>query len=262
VKVAPVLISIAIGLLLGICLTLERSLETDMETLKSGQEELQRDFAEVKGLLTQGRGENNPIAQALPSNPQVVPSNVRIKLDNALSRGDAKAPITLVEFTDFQCPFCRAFFMQTAPQLVTDYVKTGQVRYVVKDFPLESIHPNALKAAEAVHCADVRGKGWEMRARLFQNQDHLGPESLIAYAKAIGLSEAAFAKCLNSGQFTEVVRENISEGQAAGVNGTPTLFLGVVDPNTNIVTTQRSIVGAQPIAVFQKSLGEMLSAAK
>jgi protein-disulfide isomerase len=262
--------AIVIGTLLGICMTVERSLQTEMEVIRSGQQEIQKDLVEVKTLLNQRRGDSNLVAQAIPTPQQALPpapqpglpSGSKISLDNALGEGDENIKVALVEFTDFQCPFCKALFAQTMPQLVTDYVRTGKLRYIVKDIPLESMHSNAVKAAEAVHCANVQGKGWDMRARLFQNQDQLAPEALIAHARALGLNEAAFAPCLNNGEYSATVRKSMAEGQATGVTGTPTLFLGVVDPETKTVTTIRSIVGAQPISVFQTAIADVLSAKK
>jgi protein-disulfide isomerase len=101
-----------------------------------------------------------------------------------------------------------------------------------------------------------------MHARLFENQDKLAPEALIGHAEVLGLDKATFEHCLDSGQFREVVRKSVAEGQAAGVNGTPSLFLGKVDPNTQTMTTVRSIVGAQPIAAFRTAIDEQLLAKK
>jgi len=231
----------------------DQLLQKEIETLKAGQGAIQKDIAEIKALLIRSLGDSG--ARALPQSS-------KISLENALSQGQKNAPVTLVEFTDFQCPYCKVLFEQTIPQILSIYVNSGKIRYLVKDFPLESIHANALKASEAVHCADAQGKGWDMHTRLFENQNKLGTVALIEHAEALGLDKDKFEYCLDSGQFSEAVRKSIAEGKAAGVNGTPSIFLGTVDPITQTMITERSIVGAQPIAVFRTAIDEQLLATK
>ncbi len=160
-KIAVRLATLAVIALLAPKITMaeEQSLQREIEALKTGREAIQRDVAaEIKALLLRSRGESGARAQQ--------PSSAKISLVNALSQGDKNAPVTLVEFTDFQCPYCKSLFNQTVPQILSEYVNTGKLRYVVKDFPLEALHANAMKASEATHCADAQGKGWEMHAPL------------------------------------------------------------------------------------------------
>src|SRR5207247_10400930 len=133
------------------------------------------------------------------------------------------AKVAVIEYSDFQCPFCGRYAKETFPQITSDYVDTGKVRYVFHDLPLD-FHKYAFKAAEAAHCAGDQGKFWEMHGLLFQNQAALAPEQLPAHAKGLGLNESAFSQCLESGKFAAQIRQDIAQAGTAGITGTPTFF--------------------------------------
>jgi protein-disulfide isomerase len=166
---------------------------------------------------------------------QVVVSNATAEAWDAsggmAALGDVDAPVTIVEFSDFQCSYCRRHVLQTLPQIVETYVEAGKVRYIFKDFPLES-HPNAPKAAEAARCAGAQGSFWAMHDRLFQDLKEWAPqggeqliETFVGYAGALGLDEMAFGRCMESSQYGQQVRQNQWEGQQAGVGGTPSFLI-------------------------------------
>ena len=125
------------------------------------------------------------------------------------------------------------------------------------DFPLESIHKFAFKAAEASHCAGEQGKYWEMHDRLYANQKTLEPST--DHAKALGLDVPKFEACLNSGKYAEAVRKNAAEGQKAGVTGTPAFFLAYTDPTSSKVKTVTRLVGAQPFSAFKAQIDKLLA---
>jgi len=145
--------------------------------------------------------------------------------------------------------------------LEKDYISTGKVKYVARDFPLESIHPLAFKAAEAAHCAGAQGKFWEMHGRLFTHQQALRPEDLEQHAQALGLDAAQFHQCLERGQYAAAIREDMAEGQKAGITGTPVFFLGLTEPNGGTLKTVRRLIGAQPYASFQEAIESLLAQA-
>jgi protein-disulfide isomerase len=141
--------------------------------------------------------------------------------------GSPDAPVTIEEFSDFQCPYCRQHALEILPQIKEAYIETGLVRYVVKDFPLPS-HPNATAAAEAARCAGGQGAYWAMHGLLFDLQKQwssLGSEQVIdtfmGYAQDLALDRVAFRQCLDSGEFGALVRLDVWEGGQAGVRGTP-----------------------------------------
>jgi protein-disulfide isomerase len=146
------------------------------------------------------------------------------------------------------------------PKLDDEYIKTGKLRYVVRDLPLESIHPQAFKAAEATHCAAEQGKYWELHDRLFANQQQLDRAGLGAHARALGLDGAAFDRCLDGGKYAERVRKDVNEAQRLGIGGTPTFLVGVMDGGQ--LKGVRMIRGAQPYPSIKATIDELLSAAK
>src|SRR5262249_17984609 len=128
-------------------------------------------------------------------------NRVHTSVTDAPALGQADAPVTLVEFSDYQCPYCRMFFSDTFPTLRREYIDTGKVRYVFRDYPLAQMHPQARKAAEAAHCAGEQGKYWEMHDLLFQNQQALALPQLSEYARNLGLDGASFDACLQSEKY-------------------------------------------------------------
>jgi protein-disulfide isomerase len=161
--------------------------------------------------------------------------------------GNASAPVTIVEFSDFQCPFCR----QASPTLKRVLQTYGdKVRIVWKDFPLTQIHPEAFKAAEAGHCANEQGRFWEYHDRLFASQDALQPAALKGYAIDLKLDAVAFATCLDSSKYAERVRDGVAEGTRLGVDSTPTIYIN-----------GRVLAGAYPYETFVSIIDEELQRA-
>lgn len=136
--------------------------------------------------------------------------------------GPVTAPITLVEFSDFECPWCARAWPATQ-RLMTQY--PGKVRLVYRHFPKEEVHPNAFKAAEASECAAEQGKFWEMHDLLLKNQARLDVEALPKYAQHIGLDSEGFSSCLASGRMSAAVQQDLSTGIDLGISGTPTFFV-------------------------------------
>jgi protein-disulfide isomerase len=134
------------------------------------------------------------------------------------------------------------------------------VRYVVRDLPLEAIHKEAFKAAEATHCARDQGKYWEMHGRLFANQRQLGKDDLPRHARAIGLDVTTFERCLASGTHAATVNKGLAEAQQLGVTGTPTFLIGVTVANGEMKATK--LVGAQPYSAFKALIDRLLAAQK
>ena len=170
--------------------------------------------------------------------PQVVRPTV--DYSKAISKGSATAKVILVEYTDQQCPFCNRHQVQTEPSIVKDYVDTGKVRYVRKQFPLDSLHANARKAGEAVYCAQDQGKGFDFSDKIFVQQDKLAISDLKAVAKVMGLDSTKFDSCLDKGDKAAQVDADFNEGADNGVSGTPTSFVIKADG------TAEKLVGALP----------------
>lgn len=166
------------------------------------------------------------MTQDIPVSPSPTGSEERVEVsvDDDPSMGDADAPVTIVEFGDFQCPYCGRFTLDALKKVEEAYVDTGKVRLVFRDFPL-SFHPEAQKAAEAAECADDQGKFWEYHDELFANQNKLSTAFYSATATKLDLDVAAFTECLNSDKYADEVKADIADGVAAGVRGTPSIFI-------------------------------------
>ena len=166
--------------------------------------------------------------------------------------GSENAPVTIIEFSDYECPFCSRFYTETEIQIRNDYVDTGKVKLVYKDFPLSSLHPSAQKAAEAARCAGDQGKYWEMHDILFEKQQEwasLGVSKTAEYAATLGLDGGQFSSCLSTGKYTSAVQKDFNEGSSLGVSGTPTFFVNGLE-----------VVGAQPYAIFKQIIDQELAA--
>jgi protein-disulfide isomerase len=173
-----------------------------------------------------------------------VGSRAAVGLGSGFVRGPDDAPVTIVEFSDFDCPFCKNV-VATVKEVLGKYPK--QVRWVFRDFPLAALHPGAPQAHEAARCAAEQGKFWEYHDVLFQ-QSAKGPERLKQYAKDLSLDAPTFAQCLDSGKHKAAVSRDLEEGTRLGVTGTPTFFVN-----------GRLLVGAQPLTAFQKIIESELT---
>lgn len=181
-----------------------------------------------------------------PEEPEIIKE---ASIDDDMIRGNVNAPVTIVEFSDFECPFCGQFHKETLPLLLEKYISTGKVRVVLRDFPL-SFHLNAQTAAMAAECVKDQGKNevyWAYTDMLFQNQNMLDLEKLKEYAKTFALNQTEFSSCLEEGKFEAEIDHDIAEGKSYGVNGTPTFFI-----------KNKMINGAQPYEVFEKAIEEAL----
>ena len=188
------------------------------------------------------------ISVSLPEETEQ-PSQVKLSVDDDPQKGPSDAKVTIIEFSDFQCPYCKRA-EPTLNQIFDEY--GNNVRLVYRDFPL-SFHQYAQKAAEASQCAFEQGKYWEYHDILYENQETLDVASLKQYAKDLGLDSAKFDSCLDSGKYESEVEKDFQDGQAAGVSATPAFF--ILDRDGNVV---ENIVGAQPFSVFKEAIDPLL----
>ena len=223
----------------------EQSMRQDIEELKQDHAKILKELEAIKQLVAQNRGSK----KATPFKPQDV------SLKGIQFLGDNEAPVTLVEFTDYHCPFCRRHAKNTMPQILKNYVDTGKVRYGIREFPLESIHPQAFKLAQAGICGGQQGKYWTMHDLFLEKK----VTDIDATAQAAGLNMEEFAACMADKATEQQVREDIKTATRLGVRGTPSFILGKTDSgNPDMLRALKFIRGAQPYSGFQAEIDGLL----
>ena len=170
---------------------------------------------------------------------------IEVSVQGAPSKGGAKAPVTIVEFSDFHCPFCQRV-VSTLAQLESRYGE--KIKLVFRDFPIEGLHPGATKAHEAGRCANEQGKFWPYHDKLFAGPPSSSPEVFKGLAKEVGLDIIMFETCLGSGKYQAAINEDMAEGTRVGVSGTPAFFIN-----------GRLISGAQPLEAFARVIDDELA---
>lgn len=188
--------------------------------------------------------------------PSLPPAKVTVDNGHLAVLGDKNAKVTLVQFSDFQCPFCRRFFEETLPQIKKDYIDTGKVQLAFRHYPLD-FHPAAYPSALASECANEQGKFWELHDTLFEEQAKQGAgtiqytiDDVKTWATTISMDQTQFANCIDSNKYDAQVKEDLADAQQVGVSGTPATYV-----NGMLVS------GAQPYSVFKTIIDQELQKA-
>ena len=232
-------------------------LHNRMARLETGQAEILAQLKNADPRPAAARAAQAAPAQVAPAQPTV--PDTPISIATAAVRGRADAKLTMVEFSDFECPFCGRYSRDTFGQIAREYIDTGKIQYAFRHYPIESLHPHAFKAAEAAECAREQGKFWPMHDRLFAHQEALTDADLLGHATAVGLKTADFQRCV-SGPAAERIRQDQKDGNGTGMSGTPMFYVGNVQPDGR-VRVRRVITGAAPYAQFKSALDELLASA-
>lgn len=161
--------------------------------------------------------------------------------------GNESAKVTLIEYSDFQCPFCKRLYDTAEKQIVDEYVETGKVRFIYRQYPLTQAHELSQKAAEASECASDQDKFWEYHDLLFENSPSLSPPQLKKYAQQLNLNMTSFDACLDSGSMTERVQNDIVLGNKVGVSSTPSSYIN-----------GKPVIGSQPFSTFKNIIDNEL----
>jgi protein-disulfide isomerase len=251
------MLSLAVSILLFSSSVWSASTKEEVVALREQVEAMQKDLAEIKEMLKEGAR-----APAAPSGQPAFKEQT-VSIGDSPVMGDENAPVTLIEYSDYQCPFCARHYREVMPVLKEQYIDTGKLRFIMRENPIESIHRHAASAAMAGLCAQDQGKYWEMHDLMFSNQQTLDPESLKGFAKELGLDAAQFDDCLDSKKNFGRVNEDIASGTALGVRGTPGFFLGLTDPaDPNKADMKVFIRGAKPASEFQRAIDDLLATAE
>jgi protein-disulfide isomerase len=204
------------------------------------------ELRQIRQLLEKQAENKAPAAPA--------PAITKLHLEGAPMLGRKDAPVTLVEFTDYQCPFCQRFHMQVYNLLKKDYIDTGKVRFFSRDLPLDALHPNATRAAQAARCAGDQGQFWTMRDIMASHPDKLDMDSLVEDASTLKIDGTAFRTCVEKGKYKEAVQGDVLEAMKVGADGTPAFVLGKSTPDG---VDGEMIVGAQPYSLFEEKFKQL-----
>jgi protein-disulfide isomerase len=210
-------------------------------------EEILQELRQIRQLLEKGARPGSPAAVLEAG------GKVRMRLENETWLGKPDAPLTLVEFTDYQCGFCQQFHLETFPALRKKYIDSGQVRFVSRDLPLD-FHSSAARAAEAARCAGDQGQFWTMRDRLVANPGRLSPADVTGYARDLKLNLEAFQSCLSSGKYRQAVENDVALAASINIQGTPAFILGKSTPEgvEGVI-----LMGALPLEAFEAKLADL-----
>lgn len=235
-----------------ICIVLSAWVLLELKSVKSDLTARNQEISSAIEGLKKSAASRPATRPTLPT-----PQNVKVSIDDDPIKGDPKAPVTIVEFSDFQCPFCKRFYDNVLPSLEKEYISTGKVRLVFRDYPLQ-FHKNALPAAIAANCAGEQGKYWEVHNFLFENPNKLDTASIINSAAELNLNREEFEKCLHDKTKETEINKDFQEGQLYGVRGTPSFFIGRTDDDKKEMTGVY-VRGAQPFQVFKTEIDKLLA---
>jgi len=241
---AAVLLSLIIS---GWGLYERTSMKIEIANLNNKVERMSTDLRAIKTPALPGQA---------PAPPPVIVKVVSI--DDDPMKGDPKAPVTIIEFSDYECPFCKRSNDGAIKQINEEYISKGKVRLVFRDYPLP-FHKKATPAAVAANCAGEQGKYWEVHDFLFENpKTNLDIPTILDSAGDLGLNKAKFQTCINDKSKEKEITKDIEDGQKYGVRGTPSYFIGKTTDGDEITGT--FIRGAQPYSVFKELIDEQLKA--
>jgi protein-disulfide isomerase len=228
------------------------SLLREIQTLTAGQAAMQRDLQTIKSLLD---------VLTHPTQPDPLVNKI-VQLTDEPARGIAEAKVTVVEVSDYHCPFCRRYATEILPKIVTEYIDTGRVRYVFMDFPIITLHPDSVKSHQAAACAGRQGHYWQMHDLLFMSAPLRDVAHLISASATVEMDIQKFTACLNEndeGAGTSAIRERIAQMRQIGITGTPVLLIGQTQADGSSIRILASVIGAQPYAVFKTAIDAVLN---
>jgi protein-disulfide isomerase len=210
-------------------------------------DEILNELRQIRQLLQQQNAKGAPAPAPEPPPPQ----RATVKVDGVPMLGVKTAPITIVEFTDYQCPFCQRFHLTTFNEIKKNYIDTGKVRFFSRDMPLD-FHPNAMRAAQAARCAQEQGKYWQLRDVMGANPNNLDLESILKFASVdVKMDAAALKTCIESEKYKAAVQTDTVEAMKIGAQGTPTFIVGKSTPDG---VDGEVMMGALPYPMFDEKL--------
>ena len=228
------------------------SLQKQIDELKEGQVRLLSELAEIKQLLLE-----KPARVDYPAR-SAAPGAISINVQGEPFRGDRRARVAIMEYSDFDCSFCAKYAQEVYPQIEKEYIQPGRIKYFFRDLPGPG-ETNALLKARAARCAGDQGKFWEMHDRLFATQTDPAGQDLAAQARWLGLDAEKFSACLTTDRYLENIRLSIAGAKRIGIHGTPAFLIGPVSEDGGFMNTTNVLVGGESIAPLKAALDALLA---
>lgn len=231
-----------------------RSLQAQIEDLRRGQEQIQKELAELKALLMERSAKAEAPAAKMP------PPMVSLNVHGEPFRGSAAARVAILEYSDFDCTYCARYAKEIYPLIDHAYVQSGKVKYFFRDLPSPE-HPNALFKARVARCAGEQDHYWEAHDRLFQDQKPFDGPGLTRFTKEVGLDEPAFQACISSDRHLEAIQRSAGLASNMRINGTPAFLIGVLSDDGSVIRASKIFLGAESFEAFRSVLDELLKPA-
>jgi protein-disulfide isomerase len=216
-----------------------------------------QELREIRRLLEENLQRGRTAVPQAPSRVEKL-EGVSVGIHGNRFKGSESARVTIVEFSDYQCPFCARHAKETLPRLEQEFIKTGLVKYVYRNFPLDELHPTARAIAIGAECAGDQQKYWDMHDFLFANQTDLGAERIESHAELLGLEMESFRSCVIGEAAQHGIQRDVEEAKNLGLNGTPSFFFGLTEENENNIEARYLFRGALPFSEFKTVIERLL----
>jgi len=225
--------------------------EEQIQALREGQAQMIRELAEIKAMLKSGAA-GGPAVKAQPQ------AHVVANVTGEPFRGDAKARVAIMEYSDFDCPYCGSYARELYPKLDSAYVRTGKIKYFFRDLPLEE-HPQAAFKANLARMAGEQGKFWEAHDWLFAHQAPMDAKGEDVFAKELGLDRAKLGTAAEDGKYNPVIQASMNAARHMQITGTPAFLIGTLSPDGRVFTAEKVFMGAQSFEAFREVLDALLA---
>jgi protein-disulfide isomerase len=224
------------------------------------------DFVKLKDEVARLNAQQQQILDSLDELKRMIkgPGQAALKPPETMSvagelfKGQPGATLAIIEYADFECPFCRRFEREVYPQIRDNYINSGKVKYFHRDMPLPS-HEGAMPAARAAHCASEQGKFWEMHDSLLGDAASLGAADIDERAGRLALNVSELDECISSDRFADIIQRGVAEATQMQISGTPTFIIGTLDTQGMLMSVKKTVVGAYPFATFKAALDPLLA---
>jgi protein-disulfide isomerase len=242
------------GLALAAQSAAQPTLQQQVDALREGQRRLESELAEIKALLRERGGRSEVPIAGKP------PSDLTVNVYGEPFKGQSKARVAIMEYSDFDCSFCAKYATEIYPKIEAAYVKSGQVKYFFRDLPMQE-HPTAFLKANIARCAGEQDRFWEAHDLLFKEQKTLSGNELSRLIQTLGLEGSSFTNCVGSEKYGAIIRRSAQSAERMKIRGTPAFLVGKLNEDGSMLQVTKVFFGAESFEAFKKVLDEVLAPA-